>query len=323
MIIFIQEYCDFLQMDPTSMPTLLQWLVNIDLEEYHDKLVGLGVKKVKHVKECNRDHLSKIGMLELEIERFLKRANSTAQTASVTSSQVKPTLEIHLPSPSFGQTRLDVSEDTLKKEYSELWYTNPQNFKQRICNQFILKMCASASWKFDIKRKLVDWARKERDFRWNIMLSFAKEEDVAQETLYFKDQCILHQISKLKGQYKDFMFSEIESDKQVKEIRYARVQQCFKEAKDLRILYELAETKLQERYDQVLSKAGLSEEEEFLKKMKKVAQEISGSVETFFERATRVHERYVRVLGENVTLKQKEDRRNKDKNKRKARVGHG
>jgi len=55
-----------------------------------------------------------------------------------------------------------------------------------------------------------------------------------------------------------------------------------------------------------------------IKKMKKVAQEISGSVETFFERASRVHERYVRVLGENVTLKQKEDRRNKDKNKRKA-----
>lgn len=187
-------------MDSSEEPTLslLQWLENLDLEEYHDKLLNLGVKKVKHVKECNRDHPTKIGMLELEIERFLKCASRKEEdqtTFAHTSAQEKVTLKIHMQSSSFGQSRLDVSEDSLKKEYFDLWYTNPQNFKQRSSNSFILNMCASARWQFASKRKLIDWARKERDFRWNIMLAFANEEEVATESLYFKDQCIRSQIT--------------------------------------------------------------------------------------------------------------------------------
>ncbi|CAC5418316.1 unnamed protein product [Mytilus coruscus] len=147
------------------------------------------------------------------------------------------------------------------------------------------------------------------------MLAFANEEEVATESSYFKDQCIRSQVSKLKSDYKDFLLTELDS---VKETKYARVLQCFEEAKELKTLFELAETKLQERYEQVLKKARGSEEEEFLKKLKRAGQELSGVVEAFFGRVLRVHERYVRVLGDNITLKQKEEKRKQKQNKRKT-----
>ena len=52
--------------------------------------------------------------------------------------------------------------------------------------------------------------------------------------------------------------------------------------------------------------------------MRRVGQELSGEVEAFFGRVLRVNEKYVRVLGDNIVLKQKEKKRKQKQNKRKT-----
>lgn len=89
--------------------------------------------------------------------------------------------------------------------------------------------------------------------------------------------------------------------------------------KGLKTLFELAKTKLQERYEQVLKKAEGSEEE-FLTKLRRTGQELL-VVGAFFGRVLRVHVRDVRVFGNTMMLKQKEERRRESKTIEKPKVG--
>ena len=78
---------------------------------------------------------------------------------------------------------LEVPQKELIREYHELWYDDPQN-------NIVLKMCASARWRFPTKKALVQWARHERDARRNSLLAFSSPEEVEGETYYFKSQCL-------------------------------------------------------------------------------------------------------------------------------------
>ena len=61
----------------------------------------------------------------------------------------------------------------------------------------------AAELRFDTKRHLIDWGRKERDICRNVMLSIASLDQVASETKYFRDQCIAYQLSELVEEYRD------------------------------------------------------------------------------------------------------------------------
>ena len=80
-----------------------------------------------------------------------------------------------MPSTSFGISNRSLEEKDLIGEYGELYYESPLNLKQRHTNSFILKKCSSNRWQFTKKVKLFDWARQERDFRWNSYLSLHQQ----------------------------------------------------------------------------------------------------------------------------------------------------
>ena len=110
----------------------LAWLTDIDLEEYEPALRGLGVKTAKHLADCNVDHLKKIEVLELEIKRCLKKitesfqADATSNIPEVSAAcRVQKEKRINVPL----QSATDISKLSLHEKYSDLWYTEPHNYK--------------------------------------------------------------------------------------------------------------------------------------------------------------------------------------------------
>jgi hypothetical protein len=181
------------------------WLADIDLDDYHGALQKMGVKKVKHLRQVQKEHLIKIGMLELEVPRFLEKRQETFRDEKPLNLSVppSPTVGVHMPTTSFGHKWHDIPQSSLVKEYSDVWYEEPQNFKQRASNSFILKMCSAAHWRFSTKKSLYSWARMERDARWNALLTLAEPEELTEDTRYFKDQCITIRLADLDSSYMD------------------------------------------------------------------------------------------------------------------------
>lgn len=114
-------------------------------------------------------------MKELEIARFSKKKqqhftenNSTNNQKEKKGSQEKK-VQVPLPSNAFGHSVVDKSITELSKEYGNHYYENPQNFKQKASNSFVLKMLSAVSHRFENKSKLYTWGREERDNRWNTM----------------------------------------------------------------------------------------------------------------------------------------------------------
>ena len=106
----------------------------------------------------------------------------------------------------------EVPQKELIREYRELWYDDPQNFKQPPSNNMVLKMCASARWRFPTKIALGQWARHKRDARWNSLLAFSSPEEVEGETYYFKSLCLESQVNDLKATVKDIVRFRIPMD---------------------------------------------------------------------------------------------------------------
>lgn len=156
----------------------------IDLEEYTDKFEQIGAQKAKHLRDLTEHDLNSIiGLRELEVRRFQKKASQIA--GKITSpDSTKPSVCVSekvcfpLPHPSFGHSVTSASEDQLRKEYKELYFNAPEGLKQRMINSYILGMCAAARWRFQSKRDLFEWARRERerDMRWTMALTFMETE---------------------------------------------------------------------------------------------------------------------------------------------------
>ena len=129
------------------MSDLTQFLEELDLEDYVEDFIRLGVKKLKHLEDVEEKHLVAMNMRELEIKRFKQKQKQTFTEQQAASKPVGPKLTVPLPSPVFGHSVQDFSEDNLRKTYSEIYYISPMNLKQKQTNSFILKMCSAAEWR--------------------------------------------------------------------------------------------------------------------------------------------------------------------------------
>ena len=147
-------------------------------------------------------------MKELGIRRFKKKVAMVIEKTRNYDSP-KPSTSIsekvcfHLSHSSFGHTVKFTSKEYLRKEYKDLYFDAPEGLKQKTINQFILGMCAAAHWRFKTKRELFDWARKERDMRWTMALTFMDKEMMENENKYFQSQSILCQLDKLCKDFND------------------------------------------------------------------------------------------------------------------------
>lgn len=164
----------------------------------------LGVKKVKHLKLVGKKDLSDIGMLPIERKRCLQKLAKEIGSMSKTDQTDKALRHtVHMPSTCFGHAVVDISETDLIKDYSNLYYVSPQNFKQIKTNELILQMCASSKWRFSSKTVQEVWAREERRMRCVSLNVFADPSEVKEVTRYYKDQCLLYQLGFLQGEYAD------------------------------------------------------------------------------------------------------------------------
>lgn len=187
---------------------LLTWLEEIDLEEYHEAIRALGVKKTKYLKDVTEEGLTKINILPLEQRRFMENVKKTAVlTANAELDKndnilhKSETINVKIPIAAFGMSRIKL-KDQLIRTHGYLYYQTELTLKHKVTNGFVLNMCESAAWRFTTRSKLHKWAREERDRRWTLYLAFASLEELVNETEYYKSQSILYSLHKLKTNHK-------------------------------------------------------------------------------------------------------------------------
>lgn len=305
---------------------LLIWLTDIDLDEYEPGFKALGVKKVKHLVDITENDLNKIGMLELEIRRFFKKIGVTFPTGDKSKTpeaggavEQKCFINVPLPSPSFGKSALEISEKNLKEKYSELWYCEPQNFKQRATNEFVLKMCAAAEHRFSTRRHLFTWARTERDLRWNSMLTFAPMTQVSAETAYFKNQNLNYKLNELQNSYKDVFAIAVDIKTHVPaEKKYERVKECVGRVRELKKWCDEGLTLVENQIKSTEGKQGFKEANDFWKHLHSSASQVALKVNQIFESLELASNMYVLKFGEEFTYSQKAAKRRYQKNKHKV-----
>ena len=50
-------------------------------------------------------------------------------------------------------------------------------------------------WRFDSKKKLLEWARREREQKWISKISFTEGEEIRSESEYYKEQNIMYKLN--------------------------------------------------------------------------------------------------------------------------------
>ena len=218
-----------------ELQELHDWLLEIDLEEYEDKIRQLGVKKTKHLKDIDNEHLQAMGMLQLEIKRFRVKQNETFKTEQQQESNSKPCAKrilIDAPNPKLFAPKLTVPQSELIRQYEDLWYENPVNYKQKSSNTFILQMCGAAEHRFSGKRQLFDWARQERADRLKLMHALASKDDVADESMYFKKKSLLYCLGEIEQEYKDITMLDTNSS-DLKQVKHLRLERFTEELQEL------------------------------------------------------------------------------------------
>jgi hypothetical protein len=167
----------------------------------------MGCSSVEHLTDVEEDDLREIGFLPLQIRRFFRERSglipetkaSKTQPQETSTAETSQKVVVQMPSDVFGLRFKEVSREKLIAKYEELYYKEPQNLKMRQCNEFILGMLQAAEYRFTTKRKLIEWGRRERDIRWNILLSFASLNDVTGESQHFREQNINHELRTIKS----------------------------------------------------------------------------------------------------------------------------
>ena len=256
-------------------PELENWLRKVDLQTFNEQFVKEGCSKLEHLVDVKEEDLKIMGLSNLQIRRFFRERavvlpSLQPELPRVTTKSTER-LTVHMPSPVFGHKVKDVSKEELIREYEELYYKVPQNYKQHECNSFVLKMLKAAEWRFSTKRSLMDWGRKERDLRWNTILSFSSLNDVSGETKYFQQQCINFKLAEvmkkfnhgLKGDRKEYLdqLSELlrwaeAGEKKIESHieQYAAKPTCYKEESDfwggMKCKAEAAVRKIQKLLDE-------------------------------------------------------------------------
>ena len=268
---------------PKEDESLLKWLEAEDLEDYETIFrEKLGVKKVKHLKLIEGKDLDQIGMLPLEKKRFFNKHTQEFNTPSVQKKVVQKET-VQMPSNSFGHMVVDVSHAELMKQYGSLYYVSPRNFKQRKTNEFILKMCAGAKWRFATKSGLEDWARKERRMRCVALQVFGEPAEIKDETAYYKDQCILNKLQSTQQQFADIGALKLKHPNGVPDSIFRQKQGILSNYIDeLEHIHQNAtESKLgiQRSLDDAKGKYGRKEEEYFWTNQIKQADKVMGVIQ--------------------------------------------
>lgn len=312
--------------------TLRNWLEDIDLEEYIDKFVEIGAKKLKHLSDVTNDDLcSKIGLKELEVRRFKKKLAEMTEkmhkqesAEPSTSYGTKDKVCFPMPHSSFGHTVKNANEKYLRKEYKDVYFEAPEGLKQRTINDFILGMCAAAHWRFVTKRQLFDWARKERDMRWTMALTFMEREKIAKENKYFQGQSILCRLDILCKEFKDIKLMLDHEKPTTHQNKFDRVVTFADEINNIRMWAEDAKRQVCISLEAVTAKQGRKEEETYWRKFNSNVENVVQEVQSLYQKARSLENKFRLNLGhsdgvsERSTMREKCASQHKVKNSKKA-----
>ena len=222
---------------------------------------------------------------------------------------------MQMPSTSFGHAVIDVSHDELLRQYGSLYYITPRNFRHRKTNQFILKMCASAKWRFGTKSDLEDWARKERRKRCVVLQVFGDPEEMKEETAYYKDQCLMYKLGNAQK-----TFSDIEALKskhphglpdQILKQKEEKLAHYLEELEQIHQNGAESQIGIQRSLDAVKGKDGRKEEDPFWTSQVKQAEKPMGIINQVLSSV-----QILTVEGQASTLRDKEASRKKTLNKK-------
>lgn len=266
------------------MAELLKWLEEIDLQEYIENFQSFGATKVKHLKDLTEEDLrDKLKLKELEIRMFQK--NVKLHEGDQKGKCTNPGIVFPLPHSAFGHSVATSSEDSLKKEYKDLYFEAPQGLKQRTINSFILPMCAAAHWRYKSKRELFDWARKERDLRWTMKLTFTDSRELENESEYYKGQSLLWRLEKLSRDLRHVHLM-LGLDKPVVHLnKFDQVLQYAGELTTLLKWAEDAEKKIEGALEGASGKKGRKEEEAFWGNLQKKVAPVIKQIQIIHQKA--------------------------------------
>lgn len=171
-------------------------------------------------------------MLELEIKRFRAKQNEMFKTGQQQELNTKPCvkrIQVDAPNPKLIGPKITVAESELIRQYEDLWYPNPVNYKQKSSNTFILQMCSAAEHRFTGTRPLFDWARRERADRLELMQAFASKEDVADESMYYKKKSLQYCLAEIEQAYKDISTLLDIDNSDLKQVKHLRLESFTEE----------------------------------------------------------------------------------------------
>lgn len=286
--------------------SLSEWLEDVNLKQYLEKITDLGASTVEDLRDIVEEDISELGMRPLEARRFQRKLDilksSTSSQSIPVVSHVQEKITTNMPCPDLlGRKTIDIPKAELIKEYGELYYNTDAelNFKQRMSNGFILNMMASAHWRFDSKRKLEDWAREERMRRLKYLLKFSSKDMLKNETKHFQEQNIYILYDDLLEKYKDIVsFLDLDTlDPENRRHKHTRVDQF---ATKLETLYESAIDELkgiEERGLLIAKSQGRKEEEDFWKGMLKTARACEALLQSKLRRAQEAQFLFTEKLG--------------------------
>lgn len=261
--------------------TLSEWLKTVNLEIYQDALEKkLGATEVSHLKLLTKELIDMLDMLPIHrilFEEKLKILMHENQSAKVTENTVTKKESVILPTSTFGRSNIDISHDLLIKDYGEMYYSSPQNFKHRKANEFVLQMCASALWRFTNKWEMFVWARTERKDRCVALTAFADINDIKKESPYFKQQNVMYQLESINKQHRDVILmteNDDDVDERVLKLKKEKITAYSKQLGILTNNAKEATEKIKEKLQLVQGVQGRKEEQAFWLSLSRKAESV-------------------------------------------------
>lgn len=158
-------------------------------------------------------------------------------------------------------------------------------------------MCAAAHWQFKTKRELFDWARKERDLRWTMKLTFTDTEELETESEYYKGQSLLWRLEKLSRDLRDIHLMLGHDKPVIHQNKFDRVLQYAEEVTTLLKWAEDAEKQIECTLKETSGKKGRKEEEVFWGNLRKKVGPVIQQVQLVHQKAKALESAFRSELG--------------------------
>lgn len=208
---------------------------NASIEKHQSTFVNNGIPEVSHLEDVTEEDAVSLGLTKYEARRLVRfyadyetKLNDESRRGSETS-QVKPkavyktsssSLVISLPTAMKnsvhtrdGMGNVVVNSQSLKRQFSNLWYESPACPRQALSNSFILQM-ASECFRFSKSlRDCESWCRKERSQRVALLFGNVKGATLDNNwTPHLKKRSAYGQVEIMKMRYPEIV-SFKENDK--------------------------------------------------------------------------------------------------------------